>query len=62
MATFSNENSPKLAKKYECKYCLYVCNKESDLIKHFSTRKHQKSTFSNDVANLAYQQPRSARN
>ena len=49
MATFSNENSPKLAKKYECKYCLYVCNKESDLIKHFSTRKHQKSTFSNTV-------------
>lgn len=61
MATFSNKNSPKLAKNFECKYCLYSCSKESDLIKHFNTRKHQKATFSNDVAKVAYQQTCMAR-
>jgi len=47
----------KIAKKYECKYCLYVCSKESDLIKHFSTRKHKNRTKLNDLEHLASLSP-----
>jgi hypothetical protein len=33
-------NSPKLAKKFECKNCHYQCSKESDFNKHNNTLKH----------------------
>ena len=36
------ENSPKLAKKFNCEICNYKCSKESDYKKHLQTRKHTK--------------------
>jgi len=38
---YPNKNSPKLAKIFECKKCIYKCSKKSDYTKHLSTRKHQ---------------------
>jgi len=38
------EKSPKVAKKFECEFCQYVCCKKSDYIKHLSTRKHKMVT------------------
>ena len=35
------ENSHKLATKYICELCQYKCRKESDYIKHLTTRKHK---------------------
>jgi hypothetical protein len=37
------QNSPKLAKKFHCEKCDYVCSKESDYAKHLATRKHNKT-------------------
>lgn len=37
----TKKNSPKLAKKFWCECCDYECSKESDYMKHISTRKHQ---------------------
>jgi len=39
--------SPKLAKKYECKLCDYICSKESDHKKHLATAKHLKRLVGN---------------
>ena len=41
MVQNGTQNSPKLAKKYKCDFCDYMCNKKSDLEKHFSTQKHK---------------------
>ena len=41
------KNSPKLAKKYECKLCDYICSKESDHKKHLATAKHLKRVGGN---------------
>jgi len=35
--------SPKFAKQFHCKYCHYICYKQSDYNKHISTRKHTKN-------------------
>ena len=59
MATFSNEKTPKNAKKRHCDICSFACSKESEWIRHINTRKHQKSTFSNGVEKTPYQQTRS---
>lgn len=37
------ENSPKIAKKFNCQYCDYNCCKESDYNKHLLTTKHKNS-------------------
>ena len=34
------ENSPKVAKQFDCEKCNYKCSKPSDWKKHISTRKH----------------------
>ena len=45
------ENSPKLAKIFNCECCYYKCSKESDYKKHLSTMKHI-NTY-NDLQNIA---------
>ena len=47
------ENSPKLAKHFECNKCNYICRKESDFNKHLSTLKHKK----NDIESPVIRQP-----
>ena len=42
MIVNDSENSPKLAKNFNCTYCDYKCFKLSDLTKHNSTLKHKK--------------------
>ena len=37
------ENSPKVAEKFSCIYCDYICCKQSDYDKHVTTRKHKNS-------------------
>ena len=44
MVQNGTQNSPKLAKIYRCEFCDYLCNKKSDLTKHFSTQKHKFAT------------------
>jgi hypothetical protein len=41
--------SPKIAEKYECKKCNYICCKQSDYNKHILTLKHQKSQKLNNL-------------
>ena len=36
--------TPKNAKKFECISCSFACSKESDYIRHISTRKHKNET------------------
>jgi len=43
------EKSPKVAKKFECYCCEYVCCKKSDYTKHLSTGKHKMLTNANNV-------------
>jgi len=43
------ENSPKIAKHFECKYCTYVCSKKSDYSKHVLTAKHQNNIKLNNL-------------
>ena len=43
------ENSPKIAKVFECKSCNYKCCKNSDYTKHLLTLKHQKLIKLNDL-------------
>ena len=44
-------NSPKVANKFYCEKCDYVCYKKSDYNKHLSTRKHKRLTNTyNEVA------------
>ena len=38
------KNSPKVANKFYCEKCDYVCYKQSDYNKHLSTRKHKRLT------------------
>uniref|UniRef100_A0A6C0IM99 C2H2-type domain-containing protein n=1 Tax=viral metagenome TaxID=1070528 RepID=A0A6C0IM99_9ZZZZ len=49
------ENSPKLANRFSCEKCHYMCRKESDFNKHLSTRKHNgnKMTYSGN-SKIAY--------
>ena len=35
--------SPKVAKKFHCEQCDYICVKRSDYTKHLTTLKHKKS-------------------
>ena len=35
------EKSPKIAKKFECISCDYICSKQSDFNKHLLTNKHK---------------------
>jgi len=56
METLETKNSRKLAIKFNCKTCRYTCSKESDLIKHFNTRKHEMATNGNIVSKVANQQ------
>ena len=45
------KNSPKVANKFYCEKCDYVCYKKSDYNKHLSTRKHKRLTNTyNEVA------------
>ena len=39
--------SPKVAKKYICKKCDYICNKKSDFNKHLQTIKHNTTNTTN---------------
>jgi hypothetical protein len=48
MEIFGNKNSQKLAKKYECKICDYVCCRKNDYTKHLSTRKHKMEINGNE--------------
>ena len=41
MVINGNYNGDKLAKKFACNSCLYICSKESDYNKHLLTRKHK---------------------
>ena len=41
--------TPKNAKKFECIQCSFVCSKESDYIRHLSTRKHKNETFETNM-------------
>jgi hypothetical protein len=41
--TKMTENSPKIAKGFECIKCNYSCRKESDFNKHLATLKHKKN-------------------
>ena len=43
------ENSPKLAKQFNCIKCNYICRKESDFNKHLSTLKHKKNDIDSPV-------------
>jgi hypothetical protein len=46
---FRTKSRKKSPKKYECDICLYTSSKESDLIKHFNTRKHKNNVKLNDL-------------
>jgi len=41
MMTDDDKNSPKLAEKFYCDKCDYLCSKRSDFVKHKTTLKHQ---------------------
>jgi hypothetical protein len=43
------KKSPKIAKKYVCECCDYICSKQSEIIKHTATRKHEKMTIGNKM-------------
>ena len=45
----TTKNSQKLAKKYNCEFCDYLCYKKSDYNKHLMTRKHQNTTKYNNI-------------
>jgi len=50
----TTENSQKLAKKYNCELCHYICYKKNDFNKHLMTTKHQNTTkYNNNVAENA---------
>ena len=44
-----NENAQKRAEIFSCEVCDYTCSKKSDLIRHFSTRKHSRITMDNET-------------
>ena len=46
----TNKKSQKVAKKYECKKCNYICIKKSDYIKHLSTAKHKRLKNANEMS------------
>jgi hypothetical protein len=46
----TNEKSQKVAKKYECKRCNYICVKKSDYIKHVATAKHKRLKNANEMS------------
>ena len=48
----STNKKLKNAETYECKLCHFISCKNSNLIKHFSTAKHQKRTLSSNINNL----------
>ena len=41
---FGTNGGQKVAKNFDCNPCLYSCKKESDWVKHISTRKHKTRT------------------
>ena len=43
------KKSPKVAKKFKCSKCHYICCKESDYKKHIGTRKHLKNENGNEM-------------
>ena len=47
--------SPKIAKKYKCELCDYMCCKKSDYDKHKLTSKHQNRTNLNDLEQISRQ-------
>ncbi len=49
-------SSPKLAAKFTCEICHYICSKESDYNKHLATRKHN-NTYIN-LQNINEQSPK----
>jgi len=48
----STKKKLKNAETYECKLCDFITCKNSNLITHFSTAKHQKRTLSTNINNL----------
>jgi hypothetical protein len=47
MATLATKKSPKVATKFFCEKCNYICSKKSDFDKHLLTAKHNFSTNGN---------------
>jgi len=47
MATLATKKSPKVATKFFCEKCNYICSKKSDFDKHLLTAKHKFSTNGN---------------
>ena len=43
----TNINSPKIACKFKCENCKYICYKQSDYNKHILTAKHKRLTMTN---------------
>ena len=51
MVTEKSLKSPKIAKIFHCETCEYTCCKQSDYIKHCSTRKHKDVTNVTNIVN-----------
>ena len=44
----TNIKTPKNAGKFNCDSCYFICNKESEWLRHLSTVKHYKRTNTNE--------------